>query len=57
MALFKEVEHLRAIVKERDHEMNQVLMTNSDVMNKLAGVGFASPRDEFPTLRRATTIE
>ena len=51
-----EVNELRARVAERDREMNQLLIVNSDMMMKLADEGFASPRDSKPSLRPAAVV-
>ena len=51
-----EVNELRARVAERDREMNQLLIVNSDMMMKLADEGFASPRDSKPSLKPAAVV-
>jgi len=56
LALFLEVNELRARVAERDREMNQLLIVNSDMMMKLADEGFASPRDSKPSLKPAAVV-
>jgi len=37
--------------------MNELLLKNCSMMNKLANEGFASPRDDRPSLKRAAISE
>lgn len=53
MALFEEVKALRAKLGKHDEEMTELIVKNCNMMNKMADVGFASPGDDRPTLKRA----